>query len=488
LNRGRRNRPSRFAAIRARGAVAEFWASGVAKAGVALLLALTLVSIYVLASYPLDFGKTRWNNPALWADYPKAVPPAWVNLLTPEKGVEHLILHASAPSNITEGRPRVAHYYFTFTLDADGFPTFTSLTIYNVTFTRRAPTITASLIRPDGYEVRIYRLAVPAPRSGESSPYTRYVETPKRVYLTGESAVANALSAFAREAFAIDIPPSRVNTLGPEKILFGVPDREGFRVLEGTYRVRVDVRLYGEEDRIGGVRFVLGGTVYGAMGTDTLGRDLSVGLLFGFPVALFIGVVTSLLTTLVGAILGVMSGYLGGYTDTLIQRFSDIVYNIPLLPLLIFFAFALGQNIWVIIFVLVAFGWPSLTIVVRSMVLQTREAQFVEAAIALGASRWWIMFRHIFPQVAPFVFAQLIFFTPSAILAEAALSFLGLGDPTLPTWGQILEYGFRNGGVYVGYWWWIVPPGVLIVLTAVTFVLLALALEPVVNPRLRRMR
>jgi peptide/nickel transport system permease protein len=119
------------------------------------------------------------------------------------------------------------------------------------------------------------------------------------------------------------------------------------------------------------------------------------------------------------------------------------------------------------------------------MVLQVKTAAFVEAARALGASRMRIMIRHIFPQVAPFVFSQLVFLVPGAILAEAALSFLGLGDPSIPTWGQILEYGFRSGAIYVGFWWWILPPGLLIVLTATTFVLLALSLEPIVNPRLR---
>jgi|TARA_Y100000294_G_C8392512_1_gene271397 peptide/nickel transport system permease protein len=122
------------------------------------------------------------------------------------------------------------------------------------------------------------------------------------------------------------------------------------------------------------------------------------------------------------------------------------------------------------------------------MVLQIRSGQLVESSITLGASRLRIMLRHIFPQTAPFVFAQMIFFTPSAILAEAALSFLGLGDPSLPTWGQILEYGFRNGGIYVGYWWWILPPGILIVITAMTFVLIALGMEPIINPRLKRGR
>jgi len=136
--------------------------------------------------------------------------------------------------------------------------------------------------------------------------------------------------------------------------------------------------------------------------------------------------------------------------------------------------------------VLIIFGWPGLTILVRSMVLSIKSAPFVEAAVAVGASKWRIMARHIFPQVAPYVLAQMIFFTPSAILSEAALSFLGLGDPRLPTWGQILEAGFKSGAVFLGYWWWLLPPGLLIVFSAITFVFIALGLEPVVNPKLRR--
>ncbi len=103
-----------------------------------------------------------------------------------------------------------------------------------------------------------------------------------------------------------------------------------------------------------------------------------------------------------------------------------------------------------------------------------------------AASTSHIIWRHVFPHTAPYVFAQLIFFAPGAILAEAGLSFLGLGDPSLPTWGQILEHGFRTGAVFLGYWWWVVPPGLLIVLTALTFMLLALGMETVVNPRLRQ--
>ena len=125
---------------------------------------------------------------------------------------------------------------------------------------------------------------------------------------------------------------------------------------------------------------------------------------------------------MIGTSLGVVSGYAGGKTDLLIQRLADLVANVPLLPLLIFFVFVVGPNLYLIIFVLIAFSWPGLTILVRSMVLQLREGQLVESAVTMGASKWRIMGRHIFPQIAPFVFAQMIFFAPAAILASITAS------------------------------------------------------------------
>jgi len=239
------------------------------------------------------------------------------------------------------------------------------------------------------------------------------------------------------------------------------------------------------EDEIAPMTVVYGGTVYGWMGTDSLGRDIWQGLLYGFPVALLIATLASLASTIIGASLGILSGYAGGVTDTVIQRLADIVSNVPVLPLLIFLVFVLGSHLYLILLVLVAFSWPGLTILVRSMVLQIRSGQLVEAARALGASKTRIMFRHVFPQVAPFIVAQMIFFAPGAILAEASLSFLGLGDPSIPTWGQMLEAGFRTGALYVGYWWWVIPPGMMIIITAMAFMLLALGMESVVDPRLR---
>jgi peptide/nickel transport system permease protein len=269
--------------------------------------------------------------------------------------------------------------------------------------------------------------------------------------------------------------------------LFGAPDTEGqLEPLHGEYTVQVRVALAGPDDSIDWVRVVAGGSVFGLLGTDASGRDLAQGLAFGLPIALLIGILAATVSTAIGTGLGMLSGYKGGRTDLVIQRVADVINNVPLLPLLIFFTFVFGASLPLILTLLVLFSWPGLTITVRSMVLGLSGGQEVEAARALGASSRHILIKHIFPHVAPYVFTSLIFFVPAIILTEAGLSFLGLGDPSLPTWGQILEDGFRTGAVFLGYWWWVVSPGLFIVLTAMTFMLLALAMEPIVNPKLRR--
>lgn len=475
--------------MRLREALRELLRSNPGRAGLGLLILLLVGTGYVLLSFPLDFGTRLWSNPAVWADNPKAVPPSWTNYLRRRPRVEHRIFEARRPQETVEtSTGRVAVYRFRFPYPYDDPPTFLALTLGEITFQRRPPLIAVTLRRPDGRQVRLYRHVPSGPRRGEEPPYRRYVESPLRVRLSTDAAVVTAVRGFLRDAFGLQMGDQEL--LGQiDRVLFGTPTSgpEGirFQPLTGEYEVVVQVGLSDTADQVGLVRFVVGGAVFGLMGTDAVGRDLAQGLLFGLPVALFIGLVTATLSTGIGTVLGMVSGYAGGRTDLIIQRLADIVANIPLLPLLIFLLFIIGSHLFLIIFILVAFGWPGLTIMVRSMVLQMRSGQLIEAIQSLGASRRRILFRHVLPQVTPYVLAQLIFATPSAILAEAGLSFLGLGDPSIPTWGQILEHGFRTGAVYVGYWWWVVPPGLLIVLTALAFMLLAQGLEPVMNPRLR---
>jgi peptide/nickel transport system permease protein len=475
--------------VRRRGLLREVLASGAGKVGVSLAVLLGLGAVVVLLTFPLDFGPRRWSDPAAWADYPKAVPPAWSAAFSASHPAEHRILEASQPSDSTaRGEARVETWDLPFRYDADEPPTFLSFSHGALTFAERPPSLSVVLQRPDGTEVPLLRSTARGPRPGEEPPFVRNDETPLRVLASADPETAQAVAEVYAEAYGVSLPASAIAD-ETATALFSVPAADGsLAPLTGEYTAQVRVALADPDDRLERVRLVVGGSVYGLLGTDAGGRDLAEGLAFGLPIALLIGLVAATVSTVIGTGLGLLSGYKGGRVDLVIQRAADVVNNVPLLPLLIFFVFILGAQLWLILLLLVAFSWPGLTILVRSMVLGLSGSQEVEAARALGASSTHILRRHIFPHTAPYVFTQLIFFVPAVILAEAGLSFLGLGDPSLPTWGQVLEDGFRTGAVFLGYWWWVVSPGLLIVITAVTFMLLALAMEPVVNPRLRRDR
>jgi peptide/nickel transport system permease protein len=473
--------------MRARRLLRELLRSGPGRLGLVLFAILTITAMWVVATFPLDFGPARWSNPEAWADYPKAAPPAWTALLEGDSAPEHRVLSTTRPAEArTTGAAQIRTYELPFTYRQDEPPTFLSFNLGPVTFHGRPPSYSVSLVRPDGQTVPLYRDVVRGPRPGEAAPYVRNANEPFRVLLSGEDLPVQSAVKLYAATYATTVDPASIAGR-PERALFAVPDGSGgFTPLHGDYRIEVRMAVADPQDVIGPVGAVVGGGVYGLLGTDTQGRDLAQGLLFGLPIALIIGMAAAVVATGLGTGLGLLSGYMGGRVDLLIQRTADIINNVPLLPLLIFLVFVLGSQLWLILLVLVLFSWPGLAIMVRSMVLGLTGGHEIEAARALGASHRHILVRHVFPHTAPFVFTQLIFFVPAAILAEAGLSFLGLGDPSLPTWGQMLEEGFRTGAVFLGYWWWVVSPGVMIVITAVTFMLLAVAMEPIVDPRLRR--
>lgn len=457
------------------------------KLGVALLSGLVAISVLVLVTYPLDFGTKYWNNPSYWAEHPRAVPPSWISYLTDLKEVQHTILETDGPTSIAG---TVKTYEFRVSYDFDEAPSFVTLSIYSIKFYGdRAPVLLFTVDRPDGVSATLVRYVVPQRREGEATPVVRFQFEPLRFYLDKDQEASYSLAQNLMDRYRLELDPTALSVRF-EELIFGHPtlDRGNvltFIPLKGLYVFRLTLIGGEERDQIGKARLVIGGTTFGLMGTDNVGRDLAVGLLFGFPVALLIGFMTSTLSTTIGTVLGLIGGYVGGRTDAFIQRVADVVANFPVLPLLIFLSFTFRPNVFSIMLLLVVFSWPGLTITVRSMVLQLKESPMIESARLIGASRWRIIAFHLFPFIGPYVLSQMIFFVPSAILAEAALSFLGLGDPTIPTWGNILELAFRTGAVFVGYWWWVIPPGVLLMLTSVCFVLLALGMEPVISPRLR---
>jgi peptide/nickel transport system permease protein len=231
---------------------------------------------------------------------------------------------------------------------------------------------------------------------------------------------------------------------------------------------------------------------YGILGTDRAtpnspyGRDLWQGVLYGTRWALIVGLVASTVSTLIGVIYGVISGYYGGKIDAVMNRLAQIIYSLPVLPILILLSYYMGRSIWNVIMLLIVFGWVGIVFTVRSMALQLRENLYVEAARAIGVDHGRIIMRYIFPQVLPYTFASIALGVPGAILTEAGLSFLGLGDPNVVTWGKILHDAQVSDAVLSGAWWWVVPPGLAIAIVGLSFVLFGYALDTILNPRLRR--
>ena len=317
-----------------RNSLSELLTSITGKVGVAFLAVMVLISIYALAANPVDFGDRLWNNPAAWADNPKNVPPTWSGLFQGSRRVNHTVLEATAPSETRQTTRAIEQVYaFDLEFPYDEAPTFTSFSLEGVTYYDRPPSVSVSLTRPDGKTLSLYRLVVPAPREGESAPIRRYDHTPFRVHLTGEPSVASEVSQFLQNELGVSEQAGSL-TGRVDEAAFGLPDAQvegGFRPLKGDYRIVITVRSPDERDSVERVRFVVGGSQFGLMGTDSLGRDLARGLVFGFPVALTIGLVTAIMATVIGTTMGIISGYTGGKTDISIQRFSDVLSNIPLL-------------------------------------------------------------------------------------------------------------------------------------------------------------
>ena len=187
-----------------------------------------------------------------------------------------------------------------------------------------------------------------------------------------------------------------------------------------------------------------------------------------------------------GLIYGVYAGYKGKFTDESMMRLNDVIYALPALPFLIILVATVSNSIFLLVGFLMIFGWVGIAKVSRSMTLQIKTKGYIEASQMMGQKNSKIIFKHIIPQLLPYAFASIAISVPAAITTEAGLSFLGLGDPSFPTWGQILPDANTYGAAARGLWWWIVPPGIMIAITGLSFVFLGNALDAIVNPRLKR--
>lgn len=234
--------------------------------------------------------------------------------------------------------------------------------------------------------------------------------------------------------------------------------------------------------------FIIWGSTHGILGTNQFGYDVWTELIYGIKISLLVGVLAAVIATTLGITYGVVSGYLGGITDTAMMRIVDILLCLPVLPILLIMITFFKPSVYHVIVLIAIFGWQGLSRIIRSKVLSLREMPFIESARAAGGSGSYIMTRHLIPNVIPVAMAAMVLAVPAAILTEAALSFLGFGDPYVATWGRMLYRAQTEGAFPALAWWYIIPPGLAITFLCVAFVFIGHALDQIVNPRLRRRR
>ena len=444
--------------------IKEFTKNKTALAGIGILLALVMISLIAAVTVPIDTFK-QWNNPSNWISYPKTSMPIWVNYFVTEKIPEHIIIENPATLS-KKGEISVISHQFEVEFLSDDFP---NGFIYEFTAKYSgSPLLQIHVIRPDQVELLLLSTSLP-------NSETKIVHN-ERIFSSDETIRKNIqIQSVKMEFYRDDIPN--------EDLIFADNNK---KILEGNYLFLVNLYDVSEHTEIINSKLILGGKVFGIMGTDELRRDIMIGLLWGTPLALLIGITVAVGSVMMGLIYGVYAGFKGKKTDEGMMRFNDVIYALPALPFLIILAVTISNSIFLIIGFLMIFSWVGVAKVSRSMALQIKTRQYVEASKIMGQKDSRIIFKHIIPQLLPYTFASIAISVPAAITTEAGLSFLGLGDPTFPTWGQILHDANTFGAAARGLWWWIIPPGLMIAITGLSFVFIGNALDTIINPKLKK--
>lgn len=479
-----------------------------------ILLGLVLVVPFVA---PFDVAG-EWGDRQVWLDNPRDAAPEWSEWFAGKQLARNQVLSscygAQGPiplSNATASEPcpqggwkklvrrtsTFGDYVFItmekkFLITADVFPSELSFSVW-ADFGIVGPLLTVDWHRPDNKNLTLLQVAVDQRACPISNDTVRCKNPASNFYpLSTDSrpccAVRELIKNWAITNFGADA--QNVTLIRPEVTLFAqggqdMLDPRRAVVLKGEYKLTLELAV-GAAQLGMDAKAVIYGTVFGIAGTDSSRRDLLIGLLWGAPVALAFGAVAAVVIVVLQTILGALATWYGGWWDEAVQRAADILLILPLLPILLLIAIIYSPSIWLILLVLIGFGFVGSTSkVARSIVLQVKEEAYIESAISYGASRARILFKHILPRLLPYTFALIALSVPAFIFLEASLSFLGLGDPLLPTWGSILGQAYLGNAAFRGFWWWITFPALGIVFATVAFALLGYSFDKVLNPRLR---
>jgi peptide/nickel transport system permease protein len=424
--------------------------------GLSIIVVLVGLAIYTVITIPYEKAILLWRGgDNVWYRLPQIAAPAWTNWFRQKKLPETIVLSTiDDPSTKTVTQKtdsQQVNINFTFDYEYDGFPQ--DITIYfKPTYMEAQPFISVTLLTPDGRELRIYDGTVQAGQV---------------FYVSQDKKLQRRYGDF------------------PQETVLSVPDQEPATPLKGIYQVRISGVLF-EPDSNLDAECILYGQVYGIAGTDNLRRDLSIALLWGIPLALIFGLLAAIGTTFTTMIIAATGTWFGGWLDEMIQRITEINLVLPFLPILIMVGTFYSRSIWAILgvtIILNIFGGGIKAF--RANFLQVREAPYIEAARAYGAKSGRIIIRYLVPRLIPLIIPQLVSLIPGYVFLEATLAVLGLGDPVLPTWGKVIQSAYNGGALYLGYYYWILEPSILLMITGLAFAMLGFSLDRIFNPRLR---
>lgn len=428
--------------------------------GSVIVLLLLVLAAYALIKIPYREAIRLWRGgEEVWYKNPKNVPPNWINWFTKDKLPQSFAVKVGEnglSKAITPGENGISEVDFTysFVYNYDKYPQ-EILLYFDSKYIEKQPFVSVLLITPEGREIRISDFGI-----SRSQTFRFTQETKLKRRLGGLDAMIGLFSAEKSD------PP---------------------KPLKGVYQLRIDGIVF-EKDSDIDVELVMHGQTFGLAGTDHQRRDLSVALLWGAPIAIAFGLLAAVGTTLLSMSFAAIGAWFGGWIDGLIQRITEVNMVLPFLAILIMVGTFYSRSIWTILGVTVVLSIFTGAIKTdRAIFLQVKESPYIEAAKAYGASNFRIIFRYMIPRIIPLLIPALVSAIPSYVFLEASLAVLGLGDPVLPTWGKVINDAFRNGALYKGYYYWILEPAVLLMITGLGFALLGFALDRIFNPRLRGM-
>ncbi len=456
------------------------------KSGVASILILVILvglSIYTVVTIPSSTAIAMWrgeNN--MWIENPRNAAPEWITYFV-HKDLPRTIKVASwekkfgivkAVAPIPDTTIKKIHIEISLNYPYDDFPSEVNV-FFKAKFntSKTTPLIRMYWVKPDGTKIPVAEFTMRDPN--------------QILYLSVDQQIYNNLATWLQKEKGFK-PYKTVTT---QQILFGkitssIAQGE-VEVEKGAYKLVVDATTYNKGDDVD-LKLVVYGKVYGIAGTDHLRRPILIALLWGTPVALAFGLTASLAISIIQLFIATISGWYAGIVDSIIQRITEVYMIIPFLPFLIMMAAFYKLDIWTILAVVIILSIFGAGIKsTRALVMQIKEYPYVEAAKAYGASDARIITLYIIPKILPPLVPGLIGSVPGFVFLEAALSLLGLGDPYLPTWGKIINDAYTNGALYKGYYYWILEPSFMLIVTALAFAMLGFALDKIVNPRLREM-